>query len=360
MPTTPTPVRHGFTLLLACAAFWLLADTTQAQTPQQRRLVLDIELQRQGPVQHGIERGEQQLSQRWQFSALLETDGAPAPYNVLDPAEQHRQLADAERRVAATRGASRGPAPDVAALQAQAQALQARCGQDSACLMREASALVTAGMAAGQPPGVSGSPAAGRQRLDAASQARLQAYGQAVAACERQPAGSAREACRAQARRQAGGGAELPEDNEPAAPFLVFNGMPACELRLASRIDERVKGSYNDVQGVVRTAETAQGQETRRDDQWCPSLMAVLDTRNGRLWVSLNLVPRDVMGVSTREEGNRPSQRRDGRIALRWWEADDWVAQRLTRLSPGGQDQARLPAGPGQAEIRMSWSFKPA
>lgn len=352
MPTPRhPPVRHGFTLLLALAAFWLLTDVTQAQAPQRRRLVLDIELQRQGPVQHGIERGEQSLTQRWQFSALLETDGAPTPYNTLDPNEQHRQLADAQRNVAATRGAARAPMPDAAALQAQAQALQARCGQDNACLMREASALVSASMGqagpAGQPP------------MDAATQGRMQAYGNAVAACERQPAGKPRDACRTEARRQAGGGVEAPEDNGPATPFLVFNGISACELKLVGRIDERVKGSYNDVQGVVRTAETAQGQETRRDDQWCPSLIAVLDTRNGRVWASLNLVPRDVMGVSTREEGSRPSQRHEGRIALRWWEADDWVAQRLTRLSPSGQDQARLPAGAGQSEIRMSWSFKP-
>lgn len=348
------PIRYGVTLLLALAAFGLLTDVTQAQTAQQRRLVLDIELKRQGPVQHGVERGEQSLSQRWQFSALLETNGAPSTANPLDPDDQQRQLADAQRRTAAMRPAARAAVPDaqsLQAMQAQAQALQARCGQDNACLMREASAMVSASMGQAGPTG--------QPRMDAATQGRMQAYGNAVAACERQPAGKAREACRAEARRQAGGGVEAPEDSGPATPYLVFNGVPACGLQLAGRIDERVKASYNDVQGVIHVSETAQGQETRRDDVWCPSLMAVLDTRNGRVWASLNLVPRDVQGVSTREESNRRSQRQEGRIGLRWWEADDWVSRRLLQLTAGGQDQARLPAGQGQAEIRMSWSFKP-
>lgn len=353
-PSRPA-ARHALTTLLSLAAFWLLVDATEAQTAHQRRLVLDIELKRQGPVQHGIERGEQSLSQRWQFSALLETDGAPSTANPLDPDDPQRQLADAQRRSAAMRPAPRAAVPDaqsLQAMQAQAQALQARCGQDDACLLREASAMASASLGQAAAPG--------QPRMDAGTQARIQAYGHAVAACERQPAGKTREACRADARRQAGGGAEAPEDNGPATPYLVFYGVPACGLQLSARIDERTKGSYNDVQGVIHTAETAQGQETRRDDVWCPSLMAVLDARNGRVWASLSLVPRDVMGVSTRDEGHRQHQRREGRISLRWWEADDWVARRLLQLSASGQDQARLPAGQGQAEIKMSWRFKPA
>lgn len=353
MPYRPRPAaRHGITLLLSMAAFALLADVSQAQAAPQRRLVLDIELKRQGPVQNGIERGEQALTQRWQFSALLEAQGSPVPYNPLDPDDHRRQLADAQRQAAAARPAPRAATPDAAtlqAMQAQAQALQARCGQDSACLMREASALVSTGMGGG-----------GAQRPDAATQARMQAYGQAAAACERQPAGRAREACRADARRQAGGGVEAPEAEGLATPYLVFNGPMVCELQVAGRIDERVKATYNDVQGVVQVTEVAQGQETRRDDQPCPTLMAVLDTRSGRVWASLNLVPREVMAVRTREESSRHSERHEGRVALRWWEADDWVSRRLSQLSASGQDQARLPAGKGQAEIRMSWSFKPA
>lgn len=337
MPSRPTAP----TLLLALAAFGLLADATQAQTPQQRRLVLEVELQRQGPVQAGADRGEQTLSQRWQFSALLQSDGAPIPYNPLDP-EDHRRQAEAAQRTAAA--APMAPMPDWRAMQAKAQALQARCGQDQACLMREASALSAAGM-----PGV-----------NRGSQGVLQGYGQATATCERQPAGKAREACRAEARRQAGGGAEATEDSGPATPYLLFTGPMACGLQTTARLDDRVKGRFNDVQGVVNYTETALGQETRRDDAPCPTLQAVLDTRNGRVWTALALVPQDVQGVRTREETNRRPQRQEGRIGLQWREAQAWLQQRLVQLSSEGQDQARLPAGTGQAEIKLRWSFRPA
>lgn len=337
MPSRPTAP----TLLLALAACGMLADTTQAQATQQRRLVLDVELQRQGPVQAGAERGEQTLSQRWQFSALLQSDGTPIPYNPLD-LDDHRRQADAAQRVAAAAPAA--PMPDWRAMQAKAQALQERCGQDSACLMREASAL-----SAGAMPGV-----------NRGSQGVMQGYGQATAACERQPAGKARDACRADARRAAAGAADAPEDSGPATPYLLFTGPMACNLQLSAKLDERVQGRFNDVQGVVPFTETAQGSETRRDDAPCPTLQAVLDTRTGRVWTALGLVPQDVQGVQTREEANRRKQRHEGRIGLQWREAQSWLQQRLVKLSAEGQDQTRLPAGSGQAEIKMKWSFRPA
>ncbi|HEY9108454.1 MAG TPA: hypothetical protein VIN58_17400 [Roseateles sp.] len=339
--TTSSTSRAALTLLLGLAGFWLLADVTEAQTPQQRRLVLDIELQRQGPVQTGAERGEQKLNQRWQLSALLETDGSPIPYNPLDPEDHRRQLQAAQsaqvraQRVAATAPAA--PMPDMAALQAKAQALQAKCGQDSACLMREASALSAAAMPAG-------------------TQGRLQAYGNAAAACEKQPAGKARTACQAEARRQAGGGVDAPDDDGPATPYLLFNGVTACGLQLTARLDNRVQGRFSDVQGWVNYTETAQGNETRRDDQLCPTLQVVLDTRNGRVWTSLGIVTPDVQGVSTREETGRRPQRHEGRIGLQWLEAQGWLQQKLMQLNADGQDQAKL----GPSEIRMKWSFRPA
>lgn len=340
-PSSPSSSRTALTLLLGLAGFWLLASVSEAQTPQRRRLVLDIELQRQGPVQSGPEHGEQKLSQRWQLSALLETDGSPIPYNPLDPQDHRRQLQAAQsaqaraERIAATAPAA--PMPDLAALQARAQALQAKCGQDSACLMREASALSAAAMPAG-------------------TQGRLQAYGNAAAACEKQPAGKARSACQAEARRQAGGGVEAPEDDGPATPYLMFNGVAACGLQLSAKLDERVQGRFGDVQGWVNYTETAQGQETRRDDQSCPTLQVVLDTRNGRVWTSLGIITQDVQGVRTREDTGRRPQRSEGRLSLRWMEAQDWLQQKLTQLNAGGQDQARL----GASEIRMKWSFRPA
>lgn len=348
MPAPQTTPRTALTLLLALAGFCLLTDTPQAQSAQQRRLVLDIELQRQGPVQAGADRGEQRLSQRWQLSALLQSDGTPIPYNPLDPEDHRRQLQAAQGAQRMAAAAPTAATPDWSAMQARAQALQARCGNDSACLMREAAALSAAAMPGANPGANPG------------SQGRLQAYGQAVALCERQPAGKAREACQAHARRQAGGGVDAPEDSGPATPYLLFTGVMACGLQLSAKLDERVQGRFNDVQGVVHYTETAQGSETRRDDLPCPTLQAVLDTRNGRVWTALTLVPQDVQGVRTREETNRRAQRHEGRIGLRWMEAQDWLQQRLVQLSSEGQDQARLPAGGGQAEIRMKWSFRPA
>lgn len=339
--SSPSPSRTALTLLLGLAGFWLLADVSEAQTPQQRRLVLDIELMRQGPVQSGPERGEQKLSQRWQLSALLETDGSPIPYNPLDAEDRQRQLQIAQadqaraQRVAAMAPAA--PMPDLAALQARAQALQAKCGQDSACLMREASALTAAAMPAG-------------------TQGRLQGYGNALAACEKQPAGKARTACQADARRQAGGGVDEPQDNGPATPYLVFNGVAACNLQLAAKLEDRVQGRFGDVQGWLNFSEVAQGHETRRDDRYCPTLQVVLDTRNGRAWTSLGTVIQDVQGSRTREVDGRRPQRSEGRIGLQWAEAESWMLQKLLQLNAGGQDRAKL----GPSEIRMTWSFRPA
>ncbi|RZI94509.1 MAG: hypothetical protein EOP39_30420, partial [Rubrivivax sp.] len=271
MTASRTLFHTPLTLLLAVAGSCLLADGAQAQTGQQRRLVLDVELQRQGPVQAGADRGEQRLSQRWQLSALLQGDGVPNTSNPLDPQDQQRQLQVAQRQAAA---APMAPMPDIAAMQAQATALQARCGQDRACLMREASTLSAASM-----PGV-----------NRGSQGVMVGYGNAAAACERQPGGKSRDACRADARRKAGGGADLPEDGGPATPYLLFTGSMACALQLTAKLDDRVQGRFNDVQGVVSYTETAQGQEVRRDDSACPTLQAVLDTRSGRLWTSLGIL----------------------------------------------------------------------
>ncbi|MBI3346222.1 MAG: hypothetical protein HY020_03305 [Burkholderiales bacterium] len=86
----------------------------------------------------------------------------------------------------------------------------------------------------------------------------------------------------------------------------------------------------------------------------------MLDTRNGRVWTALAMVPQDVQGVRTREETNRRAQRHEGRIPLQWLEAQAWLQRRLVQLSAEGQDQAHLPAGAGQTDIQMKWSFRPA
>lgn len=339
-------VRRSLGCLPPLLALLMAAPPEAGAQVQNRRLVLEVELQRQGPVQSGAERGSQKLQQRWQLSALLQSDGTRHPYNPLDPQDQRRQLEQAQKATArmAPMSAAAPDARALQALQANAQALMTRCGQDSACLMREAAALNAPAVARGDP----------------AVRARLQAYGQAAAACERQAAGRAREACQADARRQAGGGVDDTRDEELPTPYLVFNGVPACGLQMQGRIEERVDGSFGDVQGQVPYAETTRGEEARRDDTPCPTLQAVLDTRSGRVWTALSLVPQQVRGVHTRQEGGRQPQRSEGDQALRWHEAQAWLQQGLLRLSDQGRDEARFPLPGGQTEIRMRWSFRPA
>jgi hypothetical protein len=60
-----------------------------------------------------------------------------------------------------------------------------------------------------------------------------------------------------------------------------------------------------------------------------------------------------VPGVTVRSEKGRAPQRHEGEVNLRWHEATEWLNQRLTRLSAGGQDQVKLPAGGGQNELRL-------
>src|SRR5678816_1923746 len=174
--------------------------------------------------------------------------------NPLDPEDGKRQFERAQRsqqRIQAAQakvGNAPAPAPDVAAMQARAQQMMAKCGQDRECLMREASAMSAAQAAGG----------------DRATQARLQAYGQAAAACEKQQ-GKAREGCQADARRKAGGGEDEPDDTIET-PYLMFTGRAGCRLEAKIKIDNRVEGSFNDVQGVVPFTETTQAEQTRRED----------------------------------------------------------------------------------------------
>ncbi len=202
-----TPV----TLLVALISAWAVPMQAEA-AEQAMRLTLTAELQRQARTQFGSEVARVQLRQRAEYAITLVGDGVPMTTNPLDPDEPARQLATAQRAqqtvqaglaAAAARGqATAAPMPDLAAMQALAQRLQAQCGQDRDCLMREATRFSAQQVAAH--PAVSPG-----DRAMVAS--RLQAYGADVRSCERQqPAGPAREACINQARVRAGGEADGP------------------------------------------------------------------------------------------------------------------------------------------------------
>ena len=81
-------------------------------------------------------------------------------------------------------------------------------------------------------------------------------------------------------------------------PYLMFSGRAGCRLEATVKIDGRVEGSFQDVQGTVPYTETTQAQQTRRDDSLCPLLQVVLDQRNGRA-----MDARDGGGVRFRRAG---------------------------------------------------------
>lgn len=361
--TVPSTLAACFRLSVPLAASLLLAlaaaapaGPAHAAAANQRRLQLTIDYVRQGGVQLGADRGRGTLTQQLVVGALLQTDGTPMTNNPLDPEDGKRQFERSQRSQQRVQDAlarqGRSPnaavAPvDMQAMQARAMQMQARCGADRDCLMREATAMSAAQV--------------GARTGDASVQARLQAYGSAVQGCERQhKAGQAREACIADARRRAGGGSDDGDADEAVeTPYLHFSGRAACQLDVATLIDERIEGSFNDVQGVVPFTQTTQARQRQRDDTACPLVQAVLDTRNGRLWTNVGMAMRDADGVMVRSEKGRAPQRQEGRFGLRWLEAGDWIGQRLSRLSAAGDDQVKLPAGGGQVEVRMRWRFEP-
>lgn len=332
------------------AALLAAASATHAAGPLQRRLQIEADLVREASFT-GVERGRTRLTQQLNLQVLLTSDGTPLVNNPLDPDDSRRQLERAQRtqqkvQSALAKAPPAQPDPQaMAAMQAQAQALLARCGQDRDCLMREAGAMSAARVGAGQP----------------AVQARLNAYGDAVRACERQHAASAaREACIATARRQAGGSDESDVDDAVETPYLMFSGSVNCQLDAMTKIDERVDGSFDDVQGVVPFAVAARADGRERDTTVCPLVQAVLDTRNGRLWARVLPALRGVPGVSVRSEKGRAPQRSESVQALRWHEAQDWLNARLNHLDAGGSDRLERPLPGGKLDLRLRWKFVPA
>jgi hypothetical protein len=345
---------HHLLLPLVVALLGAASTATQAAPPSARRLHISIDYERDAAQQSGAERSRSRLTQHVVFSAVLHSDGTPSSSNPLDAEDGRRQLERAQRtqqrvqtaldRRGPAAGAAAPTAADMQAMQARAQQMQARCGSDRDCLMREASALSAAQVAGG----------------DRALQARLQGYGSAVQACERgAAAGAAREACMANARRQAGGGTdETDQDEVVETPYLHFRGQGACQLDVTTKVDERIEGRFEDVQGTVPFNQTTQAEQRQRDNQFCPLLQAVLDTRTGRLWTHVAMWG-SARGATVRSEKGRAPQRSEGEVLLQWHEAGDWLQRRLSNLNAVGEDQARLPAAGGQSVVKVRWRFEP-
>jgi hypothetical protein len=304
-------------LLAAAAASCGTVLLPAAAAEQAARLTISVELQRQGRSQLGADVGQMRLNQRAEITINLVSDGTPMPNNPLDPADPARRLAQAQRvqqrmqaaqaRVAArTPGAAATPAMDMQALQAMAQRMQAMCGTDRDCLMREAGAF-------------------------------------------------------SRARVQAGGTADAPEDEDVPTPYLLFRALDNCQPGGTLFIDERIEGSFADVQGQVAYTETRQADDRGTPaTQPCGTQMAVLDTRNGRLWVGQPLLGLRAHGLAVRSERGRSPQRHEGAQELRWHEATAWIAERMTNLNRQGSAEASLPAGAdGKTQVRLSWRWQP-
>ncbi len=317
MTCVPASQRAGkralATLFLATALVAPLAHAKEQ--PQQRQLVLQLDLQRQGPVQSGAEKGQQQLRQQWRLEATLASDGVLMINNPLDPDDVRRMAARASApRPAAPAGngkpvsAAQGQALQ-AEMQARMQAMQARCGADAACMARE-SAVISRDM-----------------------QAAFEAAGGRAA-----PA--------------------TPDAPGPEERYLHFAGAANCRLQAMGRIDSTVRGTYNDVQGAVPYTETRKGEDTLRDPVYCPGVMAVLDVKSGRVWVGFPTLPQQARGVSTREDKGRAPRTTQGPIELRWWEGQEWLAQRLQNLNERGNDAFRRSSDALKVELRAEWSFR--
>ncbi len=377
--TTATAVtracRHTALGLLAAAS---LAGATSpaaaapASGERRIRVSLQIEQQREAGIAVLGGSGRQRLSQRLDYAVTLVSDGTPAVNNPLDPEDSARQLARAQARqqkvdaaLARQRAQAGGApaAPDMAALQAQAQQLLARCGQNQDCLMREAAALQAQWMT-----GAAGTAGAGRSggRLSAAQGAALQTYAADWRACEkRHPEGAARRSCQDEARRRAGGTPDASDhdDDIVETPYLHFSGAGACDVRAQVRLSDTRRGESGDVQGMVPFEQTRQADDVHPALTECGRQMAVLDTRSGTLWLGSGL-PMPAAHVAYRHlYGGKPIQQGEQLQTLDWHEATRWLQGRLQQLTRSGSDSVSLPAGPGadaradgQTRVQLRWT----
>ena len=353
-------LRIPLTLTVALLGAVAFPDGALA-ADQAARLTLSLELQRQARTELGAEQGRMKLTQRAEYAITLVSDGARLSNNPLDPAEPGRQLVQAQRaqeKVQAAQAANAArpaartaaPAMDMQAMQAMAQRIQAQCGTDRDCLMREASKYSATQVALQARPGG-----------DPALAGRLQAYGAAYRDCERQhPVGPPREVCANRARVQAGGVADEDQDETGETPYLLFRALPSCQPAGSLSIDERIEGSFADVQGQVAFSETRQADDRRSAAAFpCGTQMAVLDTRNGRLWVGSPVLGLQAQVVSVRSERGRAPQRQVGPQELRWHEAAPWLTERMSNLNRQGSAETTLPAGAdGKTVVRMQWRWQ--
>lgn len=318
--------------LLACS----LSDAVQAG---ERRARLSVELQLEGGSQwqdHG-DSANTRIRRHYRLVTTLRSDGELL--NVNDNAPDHaRRMMERSQRVQARVAATAAPpvaAPSPAALMAQAaqlQALQKRCGNDQACLMR---ALVPQ--------------AAARVSADPAVQARL---------------------VRGLEQRAAAGHHDYTEDAEQDAPrYLRYVAAQRCDARLEVRAEETSEGQYADVHGPVPWRELRVADAGLAEDElrlMCLGFNLILDTKDQTLCSAAGFVLPEPPARTTRTERGR-TQRSEARLAP-LAPVVRWVADRTRQAPRSGSATTTLPlalpafqgrgASEGTVRVQLRWTFE--
>lgn len=332
---------------VALAALAFIATSPSHATERSGRLAVTIEVERDSQTTSNGGLIKQKLRSKVQFETTLRSDGELQNFNPIDPAEHARQMqvaAKVQQRVAAATPARPMDPSAQADMVARAQKLQAMCGQDRDCLMREAMKLSSA-----------------QSGLDAGGQAKLQAYGAGYAACEkRHPEGKARQACIADARRQAGGRPDATDtDDEPPAKYLSYLGLGDCQVSTHVTVDLVSEGTYPDVQGQVPFKTTVQADGRPDTPMLCGGQQIVLDTQSNVLWSHGAWAVNRPNGVTVRAVAGRKTERSEGEVDYGWGEAAPWIGEQLRRFPKQADRRHVVPVsdGVGNVKVRMRWSF---
>jgi hypothetical protein len=342
-----------------------------AAAPRSARLEVSIDIERQSNARGANGHHNETTRANYRFSTTVRSDGSLMSINSLDPQAMADVAARGERdqrRVQAALAAQRAqpvralPAVMTATpmspaeMQARAMKMQAQCGTDRECLMREASALSLA-----------------MAPTDPRVQGRLQGYAAAVQQCEKRHAAAAgaRDTCIAQARRDAGGADDSdPADENLPDRYMMFIGQPPCDSSYGVRVDSVAEGATPDITGMVPFRVVLKIDENAAAPGLCGTSLT-FDTQTNTWWSSGAVMLPAVRGVITRTEFGR-TQRNEGQFGTDWYEAAPWIAEQLKHMTRSGSAQTTLPVQmgstietwrlggerAGKLQVRMSWRIE--
>lgn len=341
-----------------------------AAAPRSARLEVSIDIERQSSARGANGHHTETTRANYRFATSVRSDGSLMAINSFDPqamadvaARSERDQRKVQAALAAQRAQPARALPTAmtanpmspADMQARAMKIQAQCGADRDCLMREASALSLA-----------------MAPTDARVQGRLQGYATALQQCEKRAAtAGARDACMAQARRDAGGADDSePADETPPDRYMMFIGQPPCDASYGVRVDSVAEGASADVYGMVPFKVVMKIDENVAAPGLCGTSL-ILDTQTNTYWSQGAVMLPAVRGVTTRTEFGR-TQRSEGQFGTEWFEAAPWIAEQLKHMTQSGGAQTTLPVQmasnieswrlggerAGKVTVRMSWRIE--